>query len=72
MTKQAFERHLNEVVGPEHGGNNGWGNGSGARTRPYGTWLRAADKEQFDDLHAGNHLGTPCTDPACAIHLDPS
>jgi hypothetical protein len=46
MNKKQFEEHLNETVKPV--GNDGWGNGSGPRSRPYGTWLRNADRDQFN------------------------
>ncbi len=44
-TKRQFEEHLNQKFSSD---STGWNNRSGSRNRPYGTWLRSADKERFN------------------------
>ncbi len=47
ITKKQFEEHLNQPnLNGVTGG--GWNNRSGARSRPYGTWLRNQDREKFN------------------------
>jgi hypothetical protein len=46
LTKKAYEEFLNERDGVTQ---ERWGNGNyGARTRPYGTYLRRQDPEMFN------------------------
>lgn len=49
MTKAEFERYCNEHV--KLSGNDGWGSGSGPRTRGWGTWVRNADRDYFDEMY---------------------
>jgi hypothetical protein len=49
MSKKQFELYLNEHIRPT--GNDGWGSGSGPRSRPYGTWFRNADRDAFNESY---------------------
>lgn len=51
VTKKQFEHLLNEHYGFD---DQQWGQGGNrrARNRPYGTYLRSADKEMFDMYYA--------------------
>lgn len=49
MSKVEFERYCNEHVRPV--GNDGWGRGSGPRTNGWGTWVRRADPDQFNEAY---------------------
>lgn len=50
MTKSDFEKMLNEKYGVDT--QMGWNRASGAKTRPYGTWLRNADRAKFNWIYS--------------------
>lgn len=49
MNKQEFEQYCNENVSA--GGNDGWGSGSGPKSRPWGNWVRSADRDYFNEMY---------------------
>jgi hypothetical protein len=51
VTKHAFEKLLNSIYGMSFDRHGGAGQ-LGARKRPWGTWLRSADREHFNAMYA--------------------
>lgn len=50
MTKKAFENLLNSIYGIDYTRQGSTGQ-LGAKVRPWGTWLRSADREHFDGMY---------------------